>query len=326
MNWIGYNFFGKNTVKGYNYGTLLNFIKKIIESNNDAAFEIKSDLDEKQLSKVDAISTIGTGKYHWSKSIIQKIAYLERKKKPNLIRDVTVLRYIPKITGKSLHNHYHSFYFNNIKPINDNFPYDPTHDRWSYLKNKYDLVVKDYHYPGKNILFLLQLHTDQSLRLLNHGKNYSFFVIDTIKKLLRISDRKILIRPHPIYKNNNFFDPISDILKKVFINEQKVEFSSNQYLEEDLNISRCAITYNSSSAIESLFHGINVICLSSENCCFSATSNDLNDVEDLKELNRDEFLKKVAYLHWETDELKSSENIKYLSKLINKKAMTIKLD
>jgi hypothetical protein len=327
MNWLGFNFWKEiDKQKAYNYNVLLKFIKKIIEINNEAVFEIKIDIDEKLLSNVDAISTIGTGKRNNPTSIVQKLELLENKKIPNLIRDVSVLRSIPKITGKQLEDNYHSFFFNNIKPMNDNFPYDPSYDRWNYLKNKYNLVVKDYHYPGENILFLLQLHTDQSLNDLDFGRNYSFFVINTIRKLLRVSDRKILIRPHPIYKKYNFVDPISDKLKETFMSETRVKFSNNKNLEEDLNISRCAITYNSSASIEALLHGINVINLSSNNPCFSASSDDLNDIENLKELNRDEFLKKVAYLHWETEELKSIENTKYLSKLINKKAMKIKLD
>ena len=48
---------------------------------------------------------------------------------------------------------------------------------------------------------------------------------------------------------------------------------------------------------------------------FSAASNNLADIEKLSELNRDEFLKKIAFLHWENNEFESEENKKYLCKL-----------
>ena len=51
--------------------------------------------------------------------------------------------------------------------------------------------------------------------------------------------------------------------------------------------------------------------------CFSATSNNIADIENLKELDR-ETLKKIAFLHWEYDELESKDNRKYLCDLLEK--------
>ena len=51
-------------------------------------------------------------------------------------------------------------------------------------------------------------------------------------------------------------------------------------------------------------NGYNVINLSKMQPCFSA-SNQLSDIENLKDLDRNEFLKKISFLHWESSELKA---------------------
>ena len=317
MRWIGYNFYEKNSEKYFAQNSYMKFLKRMIESTGDSTFNFSFEIKESELSKINAVSTINVKKINRPAFVNSNIDFIENKKIPNLLRDQTVLRMIPKITGLT-NEHYHCFVFNNIKPLPNNFPYDPSYDRWGYLKSKYNLTIKDYHYPGDNILLILQLHTDASLNYFNFGNyDYLSFLKDTINKLLKISDRKIIIRAHPEYKLNPKRDKISTSLINFFEKTNRVSISRNEKLEDDFDVSRCVISYNSNASIEALMYGINVINLSDANPCLT-TINVLDDLEKLKEINRDDFLKKVAFLHWETKELQSKENMKYLYKLIKK--------
>lgn len=323
MNWIGFNFFKKNTYKYYHQDIYLKFIKKIIESSENSTFEISHSLNKEILSQFDASCTVGLKKLNKKEDVNSYIEIIENTHMPNLVRDSTPLRSLIKMTGKKDFN-FHSFLFNNIKPINNNFPYDPSNDRWGHLEKKYKLTIRDYHYPGDCILFILQLHTDQSLYSLYNGKNtYLSFCINSINKLLQISDRSIIVRSHPIYRDNPKFDIITPSLNKYFKNNKRIMFSNNRDLEDDFNVSRCVISYNSNTTVEALLFGLNVINLSPANPCISAASNNLNDVENLKEISRAEFFRKIAFLHWESEELSSIENKKYLSQLLNSKASNI---
>jgi hypothetical protein len=326
MKWIGYNFYEKNTNKNIAQNGYLIFLKKIIESTGNSTFKISSKIKELDLDYYDAFSTLGLKKKNRHIDVNSNIDVIERTKKPNLIRDQTILRAIPKYTGLP-ESGYHSFMFNSIKPLTNNFPYDGSYDRWGYLKKKYNLVVRDYHYPGDNILFILQLHTDASLNFFNFGnQNYLTFIINNINDLLIISDRKIIIRSHPEYKNKNKKDKITNYLLNYYKDSNRIFFSKNDNLQDDLDISNCVISYNSNASLEALLYGINVINLSIANPCLEAASNKLSDVEDLKEKNRDMLLKQVAFLHWESEELKSIENRKYLSRLFEKKISNLMLE
>ena len=103
-----------------------------------------------------------------------------------------------------------------------------------------------------------------------------------------------------------------------FRETNKVFLSNNDDLKDDLKDTRCVISYNSSATVEALFDGIRVINLSKMQPCFSAAFNTLSAIENPTELNRDDFLQKIAFLHWESEELKSLEIKKYLCNLLEK--------
>ena len=67
-------------------------------------------------------------------------------------------------------------------------------------------------------------------------------------------------------------------------------------LDEDLQNVKCVISYNSSSTVEALFNGINVINLSRKQPCFSGASNKISDIENLNELDREDFKNILFYI------------------------------
>ena len=143
------------------------------------------------------------------------------------------------------------------------------------ILKKYNLTIKDYQTQGDNILFLLQIPTDASLNDLNfNGDGYLIFMIKTINEILKHTDRKIILRSHPLNKNN---DIIAKFLLNHFNKTNKLFLSQKDMLDEDLQNVKCVISYNSSSTVEALFNGINVINLSRKQPCFSGASNKISD-------------------------------------------------
>ena len=95
------------------------------------------------------------------------------------------------------------------------------------------MKVKDYKKQGDNILFLLQIPTDASLNELNFEKDgYLNFMMRTINEIFKYTDRKIILRRHPLNKNN---DVISNFLLKYYYKTEKV-LSNNEKLEKILKI------------------------------------------------------------------------------------------
>lgn len=314
MNICGVNFFDGE--KGRRVEKQLKEIKKIFLSNNKSDFNIIYDYNNiGELVKYDFLVSCGDVKITFKKELISKYNNIKLSKKPRLIRDVTYLRIIPKIRNLDV-NFFPRFTWNSILPDDSNFPYDSGHNRWIDIKKKYNLTIKDYQTQGDNILFLLQIPTDASLNDLNfNGDGYLIFMIKTINEILKHTDRKIILRSHPLNKNN---DIIAKFLLNHFNKTNKLFLSQKDMLDEDLQNVKCVISYNSSSTVEALFNGINVINLSRKQPCFSGASNKISDIENLNELDREDFLKKISFLHWESDELDSSENKKYLYNLLIK--------
>lgn len=309
----GYNIFIGE--KGDRINNHLNVIKSIFESNKNIIFEIfNKDLNYK-IKTLDAIVTCGDMKIIFPDIVNQSYQYIKRSNIPHLIRDVTYLREIPKKTGLHVNN-YPRFTWNTIVPSKNNFPFDPTYDRWSEIKKKYNIDIKDYDTSGENILFLLQIPTDASLNEITfNNDNYLDFMIRSIDKILVHTDRKIILRGHPL---NAHKEKILPHLIYHYEATNRVFGSTFKNLIDDFKNARCVISFNSSATVEALLSGINVINLSKNQPCFSAASNKIEDIEKISSPDREEFLQKISFLHWENEELESIEVRKYLSKLLLK--------
>ncbi len=311
MNICGLNFF--NGQKADRVQNQLHKIKEIFISDSINNFNIiKNYRDREELDKYNFFVSCGDIKITFNKELLKRYLEIKALKKPLLIRDVTYLRMIPKIRKLDV-NFFPRFTWNNILPYKNNFPYDQSYNRWDEIKKKYKIIIKDYQKQGDNILFLLQIPTDSSLNELNFNNvGYLNFMIKTINGIFNFSDRKIILRSHPLNKNNDF---VAKTLANHFRKTNKVFVSKHEKIEDDFKNVKCVISYNSSASVEALFNGIHVINLSKMQPCFSAASNNLLDIEKLNDLDRNEFLKKIAFLHWENDELDSKENKKYLYNL-----------
>ena len=311
MNIGGINFFGGEKAKRVQ--DQLYEIKKIFDTNSNNNFNIIQNYTNKEeLDNYNCFVNCGDIKITFNRELIKRYLDIKSTKKPILIRDVTYLRVIPKLRKLDV-NHFPRFTWNSILPYKNNFPYDKSYNRWDDIKKKYNLTIKEYKKQRDNILFFLQIPTDASLNDLNFKKDgYLNFMIRTINDIFNYSDRKIILRSHPLNRKN---DLIAEFLVNHFRKTNKVFLSNENLLEDEFKNIKCAISYNSSASIEALFNGINVINLSKMQPGFSAASNNLADIEKLSELNRDEFLKKIAFLHWENNEFESEENKKYLCKL-----------
>lgn len=313
MNIGGFNIFLGE--KGDRIDKHLHIIKEIFESDPKNKFNIfKEDLGH-NLKKLDFIVTCGDMKIIFPDIVNQSYRYIKQSNIPHLIRDVTYIREIPKKTGLDVNN-YPRFTWNSIVPTNNNFPYDSTYDRWGELKKKYKIDIKDYDTSGENILFLLQIPTDASLNEITfNNDNYLDFMIRTIDKILVYTDRKIILRGHPL---NAHKEKILPHLIYHYENTNRVFRSKNENLIDEFKNTKCVISFNSSATVEALLSGINVINLSKNQPCFSAASNKIEDIDKISSPDRTEFLQKISFLHWENEELKSNEIKKYLSNLLLK--------
>ena len=291
-------------------------IKRIIETNpNNHLDIIDKNFEKIDLDIYDSVVTCGDVKIIDPDSRIKFYRIIKSHKTSQLVRDVTFIRQIPNITKLDVNN-YPRFTWNSSLVNNNNFPYDKTYNRWLELRKRYNLTIKDYKKEGDKILFILQIPGDTSVNELNfNGDGYLNFAIRTVKKILDNTDRNIVLRGHPL---NVSEEKILPHLLSIYKETKRVFKSTNIRLNEDLEEAKCVISYNSSSTVEALINGIKVINISNNQPCFDAASKNIEDIENLKELDRENFFKKISFLHWENQEFESKDIRLYFASLIEK--------
>jgi hypothetical protein len=178
------------------------------------------------------------------------------------------------------------------------YPYDDSYNRWSELQKKFNIEVKEWHRPGDLILICLQKPMDSALnRLHEKNINYQDFCIDLIKEIKTVSDRKILVRSHPK-------DP-TDLISNLKLLFSDIEFSNSKSIQEDLDRAWCMITFNSTSSVDSVIYGVPTITLDPSAVSAEVTFHFLDDIESDINFDRDSWLKKIAFMQWSEEEIKS---------------------
>lgn len=223
---------------------------------------------------------------------LKSFLFMENSKKPILIKEAAALRMLPDVGQNWLKLVWNSFFMD--EGIH---PYDPSFDRWEMLSTKYQITVHDYQRRGDSILFNLQREYDAAInRLTFNGIDYRKWCIETLQKIRSISDRHIIVRPHPLETS------VSDYLN-THLKINNLEFSRRQNFYDDLNRSWCMINYNSTSAVESVIYGTHTICLDSSAFAWEVSGHNLEDIENDLSFDRYPWLKKVAYMQWHMNEL-----------------------
>jgi len=316
MIFHSYNPFYKIKIKNNNvYDDQLLF-QKIIESDDEAKLIFHNKVEPELIEECDSIFVPYQKKILYPKKIIDQITLIEEINKTRICKEISPLRIISKKTGQKDTDNI-ALFFNNFSYKEENIFYDNSYNRWQDLKKKYDLNICDYHYPGNNVLLLLQVESDASLNYFNFGNtSYVKYLIKIIKEILIKTERKIILRGHP---KNKWKEKVLPFLIEYFRNSNRVFSSEKTSLENDFKNSFCAVSFNSTSTLEALLYGLNVINLSVDSPCLSAASNDLDNIEKPLELSRESTFKMVSFLHWEKEELKSNDIQKYLWKLIKNK-------
>ena len=248
---------------------LINNFKKM--SNN----EVKSFLD-----KYDLIVQY-SNKYENSINYIlnnqNKFIFLES---PVVYRDVNKSlisqKYLRVMTGNHLG-------VNFIKKYNQN-----------KIRNNFDfpnLITKDNN--RNSILVINQMINDSAI----YPTHPYEWAIETIKEIRKYSDDWIIFRDHPLQKEKNKAE-IKNIL-----NNKNIYLSENYKIEDDLDNSRCCITFSSGSAIESLFFGVPVIATDKRSFVYEIVENDLGIINNLRIPNLDKLKSSLSFTHYSFNEI-----------------------
>lgn len=128
----------------------------------------------------------------------------------------------------------------------------------------------------------------------------------TVLEVKQYTDRPIVIRSHPRYRENIFFN-----VDKEFFKDHNVEFNMPKHiqktydnfdLESILTHSHCVISHSSNSGLTGIIEGTPAI-VSEESLAFDVGTKNISNINNLPRPDRDEWLIDISHKEWFDHEL-----------------------
>lgn len=163
--------------------------------------------------------------------------------------------------------------------------------KWNLLQRDLGLDLLPWRSQGRHILICLQRDGGWNLK----GIDMEHWTAITIKRLRTVTDRPILVRPHPR----------APINAKKIENLPAVTVSQGTTLQQDVQGAWCSVFFNSSSCVASILAGIPVISLDRDCVAWEVSDHTLAHVESPSLFDRQQWLNDLCACHWNDNESRS---------------------
>lgn len=163
---------------------------------------------------------------------------------------------------------------------------------------KLGIFLKPWRQSGNHILICGQ-HT-QSEQWRNRAIP-ELWVENLVKQIRAVSNREILLRPHP--RDFRWVKNIKNIDIKIQL-PQKIESTYDSYNhDDDFKNAWCVINPTSNTGIQAAIEGIPVFC-DKDSLAFDVGNYGVANIENPKMPDRTEWLEKVCHTEWTVEEIR----------------------
>mgnify|MGYP001555026607 CR=1 FL=1 len=165
----------------------------------------------------------------------------------------------------------------------------------------------------------MQRPGDSSLKnLLKKYGTYENFLSSVIKDIRKHTDRPIRIRLHPLRKDRQIKIIETLNLDGVTIsdnNEGSRPLEGGTGLYKDFEGAWAVVGFNSNALTESICEGIPTFSLCPSSMAWDCSNTDLNDLENPKTFDRQQWLNNLGYCQWREDEIAIGKPWEHLKSL-----------
>ena len=228
----------------------------------------------------------------------------QREGKRSIIVDSNLFLYAdPGNRQQFLRYSYDGIFPNTGEYCND----QPNPARWDLISKKLGLSLKPWNRrQGGTILICCQRDGGWSM----DGQPLLPWLVKTITQIRKYSDRRIVVRFHP--GDKNVLQHKRSFVRYKFEN---VGISHTDNILQDFKVAQAVVNYNSSPAVAAAIEGIPVFVLDPERSQARDVANtDLSLIENPVEFDREDWIKRMAQMHWTLDELKDGSAWRHLRK------------
>tara|TARA_R110000782_G_scaffold106435_1_gene194658 strand:+ start:1049 stop:1864 length:816 start_codon:yes stop_codon:yes gene_type:complete len=183
-----------------------------------------------------------------------------------------------------------------------------------FKRNGYDPIV-EWRSSGEHILLCMQKVGDASMR----GADVFEWTEATVEKLREHTDRKIVIRPHPLYRKSTLHKELQEkILSVADVHWQETDLRRAGFvpIQDQLNKAWCTVTYTSGSGIDAVLQGIPNIACDTGSMVYDVSSKEISEVENPFTGDKLEWTNKIAHCQWSIEEFESGECWEHVNKSI----------
>ena len=158
------------------------------------------------------------------------------------------------------------------------------------------------------VLFCLQLPWDAAVI----NTNYIKYVESTVEEMLSKTNRKIVIREHPLLRKKKDKRAVKLIrLVNKISKKDRVSISKTKKLTDDLEGAWCVVSCNSNSTVEAAIYGVPSFVSDIGSMSWDVSGHDL-DIENPIRPERNQWLYNLSYAQWTMDEISKGYPFKQL--------------
>jgi len=162
------------------------------------------------------------------------------------------------------------------------------HSKWQQIQQRFNLSLSPWRTQGTHVLVCLQRDGGWSMK----GTDMTAWTQQTVQRLRSITNRPIVIRPHPKHKIN-----LSELTSLPGVSESV----NGSTLQQDLSNAWAAVFCNSSSSVAAVLAGIPVFADDNDCVTWAVANKDLAQIESPAMPDRTQWLYDLSAAHW-TDE------------------------
>jgi len=189
-------------------------------------------------------------------------------------------------------------------PKAKHFYKDNWRQRWESIKTNKNISVKDYENIDGPILLVCNRGKEGYG---GGGKPAHVWARETIEELRKYTKRNFIVRFHSANSNDKSGDVKE--FEKFSGNNIEIQNPGRAYpnLLETIRRSYAVVTFASSAAAPAIIEGRHLFVTSPTCFFYEDRSGELSDIENPKQINRDNFFKRYSHSHWNILDLRSGD-------------------
>jgi len=183
-----------------------------------------------------------------------------------------------------------------------------------FERNGYDPDIA-WKEDGEYILVCMQKVGDASLR----GADVFAWTKDTVDQIRKHTNRKIVVRPHPLYRKAEQQNKLKETVLRVSdVHWQEADLREPGFIPiaEQLKKAWCTVTYSSGTGIDAVINGVPNVACDTGSMVYDVSTKDVSEIENPYRGKKKQWTNKIAHCQWSIEEFESGECWEHVSKSI----------